>query len=336
MRFRKRADSKISVPIRLFVEVFLKSPSSVLLTISAFLCIPTFQLAPRLCAQQAGHYIGGVTGLDNGTAAPPGFFATFLPIVEHVHALKGPAGATIAKPEINVVANMAGYAVTTEKKFLGADYGLSVIIPIVNTRFTENLFDASAASGGVSDIYFAPIILGWERGHANYTINYGFYAPAGDFDPSLPLNPGLGFWEHQIQAGASFSLDKKKLWNTSALTTWEINHSKTGLDVKPGPMLTGEYSFGRRFDKYQMNAGVVGYGYKKLSADSGGGIDPLIAGITDRSFGIGPEWKYTNIKWRLGFDFRYEKQFAVQAKTSGDIFVMSITYLNLLPPRPKK
>jgi hypothetical protein len=288
------------------------------------------------CAQQAGHYIGGATGLENGSAAPPGFYATYLPVVEPVNALKGPAGATIAKPDINVVANMIGFALTTQKKIFGSDYGVSVIIPAVNTRFTANLFNASAESGGLSDIYFAPIVLGWEKGKANYTANYGFYAPTGNFDPASPLNPGLGYWEHQIQAGATYTLDKKKLWNTSFLTTWEINHSKSGLDIKPGPMLTGEYSFGRRFYKYQMNAGVAGYGYKKLSPDSGSGINPLLAGITDRSFGIGPEWKYTNLKWRLGFDFRFEQQFGVQAKTSGNVFAMSITYLDLTPPPPKK
>jgi hypothetical protein len=291
---------------------------------------------PSVRAQQAGHYIGAATGLENGSTAPPGFYGTFLPVVERVDALKGPGGATIAKPDINVVANMVGYSVTTQKKILGADYGLSVIIPIVNTRFTANIFNASAESAGVSDIYFAPVVLGWEKGNLNYTVNYGFYAPTGNFDPSSPLNPGLGFWEHQIQAGATYSIGKPKLWNTSLLTTWEINHSKIGLAVTPGPMLTGEYSFGRRFDKYQMNAGVAGYAYKKLSADSGSGINPLLAGITDRSFGIGPEWKYTNLKWRLGFDFRFEQQFGVQAKTSGNIFVMSITYLDLLPPKPKK
>jgi hypothetical protein len=101
-------------------------------------------------------------------------------------------------------------------------------------------------------------------------------------------------------------------------------------------MFTGEYSFGRRFDKYQMNAGVVGYAYKKLSPDSGADVNPLVAGITDRAFGIGPEWKYTNIKWRLGFDFRFEQNFAAQAKPSGSIFAMSITYLTLFPPPPKK
>lgn len=306
------------------------------LLISATLSIPAFVSVASVSAQQAGHYIGGATGLENGSAAPPGFFATFLPVVERVDALKGPAGATILKPDINIVANMAGFAITTPKKFLGADYGVSLIIPVVNTRFTADLFNASAESAGLSDIYFAPLVLGWEKGNANYMINYGFYAPTGEFDPSSPLNPGLGFWEHQIQAGATYSIDKTKLWNTSFLTTWEINHSKIGLDIKPGPMLTGEYSFGRRFDKYQMNAGVAGYGYKKLSPDSGSGINPMIAGITDRSFGIGPEWKYTNLKWRLGFDLRYEQQFAVQAKTSGSIFVIGITYLDLLPPRPKK
>jgi hypothetical protein len=25
-------------------------------------------------------------------------------------------------------------------------------------------------------------------------------------------------------------------------------------------------------------------------------------------FGIGPEWKYTTLKWHLGFGFRYEQQ----------------------------
>lgn len=230
------------------------------------------------------------------------------------------------------------YSVTTPRRFLGATYGLSVIIPVVNTRFTANLFDTTARSAGISDMFFEPVVLGWQKGKLNYQVNYGFYAPTGDFDPSKSLNPGLGFLEHQIQAGATYAIDKRKLWNTSLLTTWEISQSKTGLAVKTGPAFTGEYSFGRRFFKYQMNAGVAGYAYKKLSADSGSGISPLLAGITDRQFGIGPEWKYTNLKWHMGFDVRYEQQFGAQAKTSGPVFVFGITFLSLFPPAaaPKK
>jgi hypothetical protein len=96
--------------------------------------IPGFLSVPTACGQQAGHYIGGASGLENGTTAPPGFYATFFPLVERVDALKGTSGAPIAKPHITVVANMVTCAITTQKKVLGAEYGLSVIIPVVNTR----------------------------------------------------------------------------------------------------------------------------------------------------------------------------------------------------------
>jgi hypothetical protein len=274
----------------------------------------------------------GISGLDNGSTAPPGVFVTFLPYVYNIDALVGPNGNTVLKPDLTIAAYNIAYQVTTEKKILGASYGLSVIIPVVNTRLTEDIFNASQQSGGVSDIFVMPVALGWEKGKATYTVNYGFYAPSGNFVPTLVLNAGLGFWEHQIEAGVGYSFDKLKLWNASALTTWEINQSKSGLDLKPGPMFNLEYSLGHRFDKYKINLGAAGYFYRKLSPDSGSGVSPLVAGNIDRSFGIGPEFKYTDPAKHLGLDFRYERQFGVEAKTQGDVFVIGITWLNLFPP----
>jgi hypothetical protein len=287
-------------------------------------------------AQQLGHYIAGFTGLENGSTAPPGFFAAAYGLVEPIDSIKGPGGNTVLKPDIDIGGAIAAYNVVTEYKILGANYGLAFMVPVLNTRFNSNLFNASAVSAGVSDILFMPVSLGWTKGQINYTANYSFYAPTGDFDPNSPLNPGLGFWEHQIQAGLTWSIDKKKLWNTSGLTTWEINQSKLGKDVKVGPIFTGEYSFGRRFFKYQMNAGIVGYASQKLSPDSGSGINPLLRGYLDRGFGAGGEWKYTNIAHHLAFDVRYQQQFGVQLRTSGKILIFSITFLDLLPPKPTK
>jgi hypothetical protein len=285
--------------------------------------------------QAVGHYLGGATGLENGTTPPPGVFVAYFPYIYRVDTIKNEDGRTIARPDITIAAQMPVYSVVTQKKVLGADYGFTVILVLVNTRFTSALFDASAASAGVSDMYFAPVVLGWERGKKNFTVNYGFYAPTGDYDPTKVLNPGLGFWEHQIQAGMTYALDAKKLWNTSALTTWEINMSKFGSDVRPGPMFTGEYSFGRRFGQYKWNAGITGYGYKKLAADSGTPQPPLFRPATSQAFGIGPEIKYTNIKWKLAVNFRYQEQFGVQLGTSGRIFTGSITFLNIFPPKSK-
>ena len=293
--------------------------------------------ASLLEGQQVGHYIGSFSGLENGSTAPPGFYAVAFGLVEPVDSIKGPNGNTALRPDIDVGGVIAAYSLVTHKKLLGGEYGYAFMVPVLNTRFTSNVFSASSESGGLSDIFFEPISLGWTKGNTSYTANYGFYAPNGDFDPNLPLNPGLGFWEQQIQAGLTQNLDAKKLWNASLLTTWELNASKLGLDVKPGPIFTGEYSFGRRFFKYRMNAGAVGYTSQKLSADSGSGINPLLKGDLDRAFGAGGEWKYTDIKHKLAFDVRYEQQYGVELRTSGKLLVFSITYLNLFhPPAQQK
>ena|SRR5690242_17305778 len=117
---------------------------------------------------------------------------------------------------------------TTRKKLFGGTYGWAFMVPVLNTRFNSDLFNASAESAGVSDVLFEPIGLGWTKGRTDYTVNYGVYAPNGEFDPNSPLNPGLGFWEHQIQAGLTYNVDKKRLWNVAGLTTWEVNHRKLG------------------------------------------------------------------------------------------------------------
>jgi len=314
----------------------LKTHLRILLRFLKLIVLATSILLPACHAQQVGHYIGGFTGLENGSTAPPGLYVAAFGLVEPIDSIKGPGGNTVLKPDINVGGAIVAYNVTTQKKILGSEYGLAFMVPVLNTRFNSNLFNVSDVSAGLSDVLFMPFALGWTKGQTNYSVNYSFYAPTGEFDPNATLNPGLGFWEHQIQAGLTYNIDKKKLWNTSLLTTWEINHSKLGLDVKPGPIFTGEYSLGRRFFRYQMNAGIVGFASQKLSPDSGSGISPLIKGYLDRGFGAGGEWKYTDIKHKLAFDVRFQQQFGVQLRTSGKILVFSITYLNLLPPRPTK
>ncbi len=103
----------------------MKLHAHVSLVLSVGILATDFVVVPMACGQLAGHYIGGATGLENGTTAPPGFYGTFFPVVERVNALKGPGGTTIAKPDINVVANMVAYAVTTQKKILGRTMGLA-------------------------------------------------------------------------------------------------------------------------------------------------------------------------------------------------------------------
>lgn len=288
--------------------------------------------AGRIEAQQSGHYLQGISGLDNGTAPPPGVYVSFLPWVNTAISFQGPRGNTIENLGLNIGVHNAVIQMTTRKKFLGAEYGFSVIVSVVNPRVTADTPNPSVSKPGLSDVFVSPVTLGWEKGNANYLLDYGFYAPTGAFDPSKSLNPGLGFWEHQIQAGMSYSFDKKKLWNASALSTWEINQSKIGLNLKPGPMFNLEYSLGRRLDKHRINLGTAGYAYTKLSPDSGADAIRLGSLALDRSFGLGPEFKYTRADKHIGFLLRYERQFAVESKTQGNVFVAGVTWVNVFTP----
>jgi hypothetical protein len=135
-------------------------------------CIAGFHLLPSLLrAQQLGHYIGGFTGLENGSPAPPGFYAAAFGLVEPVNSIKGPSGNTVLRPDIDVGGVIAAYNVVLPKKILGGDYGFAFMVPVLNTRFNSNLFNASAESAGVSDVLFEPIGLGWHKNKADYTIN---------------------------------------------------------------------------------------------------------------------------------------------------------------------
>jgi len=84
-----------------------------------------------------------------------------------------------------------------------------------------------------------------------------------------------------------------------------------------------------------MNAGIAATATKSSQRIRAVAINPLLAeSLTAPS--ARPRVEVHQLKWRLGFDFRFEKQFGVQAKTSGNVFAMSITYLDLTPPPPKK
>ncbi len=158
----------------------------------------------------------------------------------------------------------------TKIKFLGADYGFSFVVPVMKQRLTADLLpNVGFGTYGVSDIYFSPLQLAWHKSKADILFTYGLYAPTGDYSSDQFFNTGLGMWTNQFQLGTTYYLDKTKKWNASLLSTWEVHGMKTGTAIQPGPGMTLEYGFGRRFYHYLANVGVAGSYYRKLILDTG-------------------------------------------------------------------
>ncbi len=110
----------------------------------------------RLNAQQSGHYLQGITGLDNGTAPPPGIYLTYAAWVNTALSFQGPQGNTLEDLGLNIGAHNIVIQVTTRKKFLGAYYGFSSIVSIVNSRVVTAVPNPTSLHAGLSDVYISP------------------------------------------------------------------------------------------------------------------------------------------------------------------------------------
>jgi hypothetical protein len=191
----------------------------------------------------------GVAGIDGGTLAPAGLHLTYLPLVNNIDSVKGPNGDTVVKADLTFTIQAVGITNVTKFKIFGGNYGMMALVPWLSQRLSSEILPSGSASHeGVTDVLLMPAMVGWSKKRVDILTTYGFWAPSGPFDPNKVANIGLGFWEHQLQLGTTVHLDEKKSWDASLLTTWEINHTKAGIDVKPGPMMTAEYALERRPD----------------------------------------------------------------------------------------
>jgi hypothetical protein len=222
---------------------------------------------------------------------------------------------------------MATISAVTKTKFLGADFGFSVIVPVMKERITTNLLpNVGVGTYGVSGI---SCLLNWvgtdpKQISCSPTGSAGLCAPTGNYSSDQFFNTGLGMWTNQFQLGTTFYPDKTKKWNASLLSSWEINGTKSGTSIKPGPGMTLEYGFGRRMLHYTLNLGVAGSYYRKLALDSGTQV-----AFHDQENSIGPEVSYLIPSAHIAFDVRYERQFEVRGRTSGQIVFFSLSYIGV-------
>lgn len=114
-----------------------------------------------LNAQAAGNgYTPGSEGVVAATIPPPGIHYRMYNVFVDSDTLTDADG-----DEINVGFDLKVFAMAnrlvwiTNHQILGADYGMSVIIPIVSTDFNMNSANLHDAEIGMGDIFIEPLVL---------------------------------------------------------------------------------------------------------------------------------------------------------------------------------
>jgi hypothetical protein len=279
-------------------------------------------------AQLGGENVRGDYGMKSGSQGPPGFYLGNIFYFYSTDTIKTLSGNELPKsPKIDIFGDIILGSYVTKKKILGANYGFTVALPILNTELALPSLNVRDQTWGLADMYIKPLELGWHFTRADVIAGYAFFPPTGRYTAGANNNTGLGMWGNEFSAGTTFYFDQGKKWHAAGVGFYEIHSSKQDLDAKTGDMFTLEGGVGRAFLQGYANAGLAYAGQWKVTEDSGADVSPLVQGKKGSMFALGPELNMPVSKKGIYLDFKYLFDVRSRLATSGNYLVLSLTYV---------
>ena len=215
-------------------------------------------------AQAEGHYVPGVEGMQGPSVPPPGVYYLGYLVNYDISSLRAPGSSDAIpgrnKGSVTALANRLVWV--TNHKFLGADYGIETIIPVMRT----SLDFANSKDSGVGDVYVGPLVLGWHGPQWDAVAAAGMWLDTAS--TREPASPGKGFKSTMLTGGLTYYFDGAKTITGSALARYEFNSRKDN-GIRPGQQLTVEWGLGKSFGMF--SAGLVGYSQWQTTNDNGVG-----------------------------------------------------------------
>jgi hypothetical protein len=283
-------------------------------------------------AQLNGLHLKGDTGLDSGSQAPPGAYWGTVFYWYDTSRINNQFGDQVnATGNLNLFAGLPMVSVVTKKKFLGANYGFTVIpAAVLNSSLDAPRFGQNPGAG-FGDTYFQPVSLGWKFGRADVIAGFAIYAPTGRYTANNANgdNTGLGMWGFEPSIGTTVHLNEAKTWNASALASFEFHTDKRDTIQHVGNILTLEGGVGRSFLKGTAKVGLVYYAQWKLTDDALTGLPALLVQGMNHTTGLGPELTIplaTKNTLFGFFTFRYEWEVYTRTTTQGNALFMQAVF----------
>ncbi len=288
-------------------------------------------------AQLSGHNTKGDFGMLSGTQAPPGFYVVPIYYDYSADTLRDGNGDKLAPlgggGSIDASASIVGGVWVTDKKILGGNLGFSIFPGVTNNVLELPALQTSTkTSTGLADLYFQPIMLGWNKERADFTAGIGIYAPTGEYEADGDSNRGLGMWSYELFGGSTVYFDEAKSWHVSAFAAYETHGKKDGTDIRVGDIITVEGGVGKSFMDGAASAGIAYYAQWKVTDDDFGLGFTLPGGPwidRHRVFGFGPEVTIPIAsKSKLyGFlNLRYFWETGARTTLEGDTFLATFTF----------
>jgi len=173
------------------------------------------------------------------------------------------------------VSDVVSLTVVTPLDILGGTYAVGGIVPITRLNVDVGI---DTAKGGINsadstfnldDVYFNPIILGWNAGNFHWMALLSIAMPAGPYNKKYLANTGLNYWSAQPQFSITY-LDPKTGLDVSAAFIYVVNTENQATNYLTGNIFHLDWAVGKQLDP-SWKLGVVGYLMAQVTGDSGAG-----------------------------------------------------------------
>ncbi len=275
-----------------------------------------FKLTPAFAQRQPLYIPGFVGGMNSAVQPYPGIYLQEFAYQYYAEGIKDQNGETIL-PNLNLDltlwVNLLSWV--SPYQLLKGHYGINLIVPFSNPIIDfGSEVNREASSFGLSDIYFEPLSLGWNFPRLGVLFSYGFYAPSGRYTPGATDNLGRGTWTHQLNAGATVFLDKKRTLSITNNLRGEIHHQTEDIDLTLGDAITWEWAVGKTFAQV-LDVAAEGYGQWQVTDNTGSAA--LLPNDHGKILGAGGELGVVMPKIKSRFSMRVYREFGGELRTQG-------------------
>jgi hypothetical protein len=298
------------------------------LALAAVACLAAFAQGLFAAESGSGAYLLGIKGQGAGITPPPGLFFS-----NQIYSYSGSVGGSIpfegggvgvgvkGQPTVDI----ASILWVTNTSVLGGNLGFTATVPVGQVNINAQVAGLSARD----DVFtFGDPSFGAFVGHHSGKVHSQFgatlFLPIGDYQDGDLANLAKHRAAADVfsavtwfdpESGVDFS-------NTVGIT---FNARNTATDYTTGTEFHWEGSLTKKITP-QFSAGVVGYYYKQLTADSGPGTAVLgdFKGEVS-ALGLTAGYDFMAGNTPVSTRVRYYHEFSAKSRLEGDAVFVSVS-----------
>jgi hypothetical protein len=281
----------------------------------------TLMIVPALYAKEgADQYPNGAENWFAGAVPPPGFYYVNY-FGYYTGELKNASGNKVnlngTTPSVGATFDAFRFLEMTHFKILGADYGMQVILPVVNQSMNLN---GRNSTTGLGDITIDPCVLGWNRPQWHAVAAFDIGLPTGAYRQSDP-RVSISAHYYGFEPLVAFSYVPKSGWEASTKLMYNVKTTNQATNYHSGQEFHMDYLAGKHLGSWMF--GGNGYFLKQVTSDTvNGQVVPNTPGLWDAGregqvFAIGPSVGYTNQR-HMTFMTQWQHETLVCNRFGGD------------------